>query len=109
MTNNEYSHRIVYKNYVINIEKTTHESHNDFEMRKWYILKNIHLSNEYVTKDTIALCSLEELVNFSKLHVKKNIYNFGDFHPQSKHTKWGARSMRICMSNGIIIWKMIGK
>lgn len=75
MTNNEYSHRIVYKNYVINIEKTTHESHNDFEMRKWYILKNIHLSNEYVTKDTIALCSLEELVNFSKLHVKKNIYN----------------------------------
>lgn len=75
MTNNEYSHRIVYKNYVLCIEKTEHESHSDFEMRKWYILKNIHLTNEYVKKGVPALCSLEELVNFSKIHIQKEIYN----------------------------------
>lgn len=75
MMNNEHSHRIVYKNYVLSIEKTTHESHSDFEMRKWYILKNIHLTNEYTKKGVTALCSLEELVNFSKIHIQKEIYN----------------------------------
>jgi hypothetical protein len=44
-------------------------------MRKWYILKNIHLTNEYAKKGVAALCSLEELVNFSKIHIQKEIYN----------------------------------
>jgi hypothetical protein len=75
MTNDKYSHRVVYKNYVLDIEKTEHESHSDFEMRKWYILKSIHLTNEYVRTGATAVCSLEELVNFSKIHLQKEIYN----------------------------------
>lgn len=75
MKNHENLHRIVYKNHVLNIEKTENESHSDFEMRKWYILKNIQLTHEYVKTGVTALCTLEELVNFSKIHIQKEIYN----------------------------------
>jgi hypothetical protein len=60
---------IVYKNNIVNIPYLPEESHKDFEMRKWYILKNIHVTNENGCDN--AICSLDELINYSKLYIRK--------------------------------------
>ena len=73
--NNNALYRCVYKQYIVDIEQIENESHNDFEMRKWYIFKNLHLTNEFVGKGSTAMCSLEELIHFSKIHIQKEIYN----------------------------------
>lgn len=72
---NNNCQQIIYKNYIVNIPHIQNESHHDFEMRKWYILKNLHLTNEYVKNNETAQCSLEELTNFSKIHIQKDTFN----------------------------------
>lgn len=72
---NNDSQQVIYKNHVVKIPHISQESNTSFEMRKWYILKNLHLTKEYSSDSHKACCSLEELINFSKLHIQKEIYN----------------------------------
>ena len=66
---------IIYKNYLLNIKKYSYENDSEFEMRKWYILKNLFLTYEYGHDEAHKKIHIDELINYSKIHVKKEIYN----------------------------------
>ena len=63
---------MIYKSYQIDIQQNTNESSKEYAMRTWFVLKNIHLTNEY--GHGTKLISFTDLVHLSNVHIKKNIY-----------------------------------
>lgn len=64
---------IFYKGYMISFQKEN-ESSEHYGMRKWFILKNIHLTHEYGPKKK-TLISFNELYNYSKIYLQMEIYD----------------------------------
>lgn len=57
---------ILYKNLLIDIPKTTYENEKEYNIRKWFILKNI--------TDKITDEDLTTLINLSKVYIQISIY-----------------------------------
>jgi hypothetical protein len=53
----------MYKNLIIEFEKDINESNVEFEIRRWFVLKNM-----------VSKYNLDELISLSFVHIKKEIY-----------------------------------
>lgn len=53
----------MYKDLIIEFEKDVNESNVEFEIRRWFVFKN--MSSKF---------NLDELISFSFVHIKKEIY-----------------------------------
>ena len=71
----------IYKTHVIDLWKFNYENDTEFEMRKWYIFKNLFQTHEYADNENMKRMYLDELVNYSKIHIQKEVYGckFNEF------------------------------
>jgi hypothetical protein len=53
----------MYKDLIIEFEKDINESNVEFEIRRWFVLKNM-----------VSKYNLDELISLSFVHIKKEIY-----------------------------------
>ena len=67
---------LIYKSNVVDLEKMRHENEREFEMRKWFVLKNISsiISN---SKHEIVTIGYSDLINYSKIYIQKELYGCG--------------------------------
>ena len=66
---------VLYKGYIISFQTTKdRENSEHYGMRKWFILKNIHLTHEYGPKKNTIL-SFNELHNYSQIYLQMEIYD----------------------------------
>jgi len=63
MNSNKEIYTYMYKDLIIEFEKDINESNVEFEIRRWFVLKNM-----------VSKYNLDELISLSFVHIKKEIY-----------------------------------
>jgi hypothetical protein len=63
MNSNKEIYTYMYKDLIIEFEKDVNESNVEFEIRRWFVFKNM-----------VSNYNLDELISLSFVHIKKEIY-----------------------------------
>jgi len=63
MNSNKEIYTYMYKDLIIEFEKDINESNVEFEIRRWFVLKNM-----------VSKYNFDELISLSFVHIKKEIY-----------------------------------
>ena len=63
MNSNKEIYTYMYKDLIIEFEKDINESNVEFEIRRWFVIKNM-----------VSKYNLDELTSLSFVHIKKEIY-----------------------------------
>jgi hypothetical protein len=69
---------VIYKDLILPLKKYPYENNAEFHMRKWYVMKNIHLTHEYFPGKNDhtdkPLLSYNELVQLSRTYIQITLF-----------------------------------